>query len=331
MNIMKYRKLFFGISILFLVPSIFSLLANGLKPSIDFVGGSQLELRINDQDDVTLKEIGNILSEFYHIDSVKFAEDNRYVILGESTTNDVKQQGILSLSEKFKEVSELKFETVGATLSRELLSKTLTALFLVAIIITIYVWRQFDELKYGVCAILAMFHDSLILLGTFSILGYFYGIQVDVLFVTALLTTLSFSVHDTIVVYDRIRELKRKRRGVDYIETVNMAVIETLGRSINNSVTIILMLLALALLGGESIRWFAVALLVGAVTGTYSSTFTAAPLLLLWDELQLKRLERKRKKGLGKSNVKSAVKKKFKVKKKQINNKKKIQDKKRRK
>ncbi|MBU0974900.1 protein translocase subunit SecF [Patescibacteria group bacterium] len=292
---MKYKKLFFAISLFFLIPSIFSLVSVGLKPSIDFVGGSQLEIRINDEN-VNETEIFNTLSELYIIDNVKLADNNKYVISGENINNEIKQQAIVKLGNKYQEVAELKFETVGAILSKELLSKTLTALFLVAAIITIYVWKQFDELKYGVCAILAMFHDSIILLGTFSILGYFFGVQVDVLFVTALLTTLSFSVHDTIVVYDRIRELKRKRRAVDYTEIVNMAVTETLSRSINNSITIILMLFSLALLGGDSIRWFAVALLVGAVTGTYSSTFTAAPLLLLWDEIVIKRSKLKKKK-----------------------------------
>ena len=188
MNIMKYRKLFFAISLFFLVPSIFSLVFAGLKPSIDFAGGSQLEARINNEDDVSLKEIESTLSQFYEVESVQFSGDNKYVVMGENISNDVKQQGLASLGEKYQEVIELKFETVGATLSQELLIKTLTALLLVAVTITIYVWKQFDELKYGVCAILAMFHDSLILLGTFSILGYFYGIQVDVLFVTALLT-----------------------------------------------------------------------------------------------------------------------------------------------
>ena len=192
MNIMKYKKLFFAISLFFLVPSIFSLIFSGLRPSIDFAGGSQLEIRINDEDGVNLKEVENTLSEFYKVKSVQSNEDNKYVIIGENISNDIKQQGLISLDEKYQEVTELKFETVGATLSKELLSKTLTALLLVAATITIYVWKQFDELKYGVCAILAMFHDSLILLGAFSILGYFYGIQVDVLFVTALLTTLSF-------------------------------------------------------------------------------------------------------------------------------------------
>lgn len=295
MNVMKYKKLFFAISLFFLIPSIFSLILYGLKPSIDFVGGSQLEVRVkNDSGEkVDINKINEIFSGIYRVESVKAGQDNKYVIIGENIINETKQQSLIELQKIYQDVTELKFETVGATLSSELLRKTLTALFLVATIITIYVWKQFDELKYGICAILAMFHDSLILLGTFSILGILFGIQVDVLFVTALLTTLSFSVHDTIVVYDRIRELKRKQRGMDYQEIVNMAVIETLSRSINNSITIIVMLFSLALLGGDSIRWFAVALLVGAITGTYSSTFTAAPLLLLWDELKIKNFKKK--------------------------------------
>lgn len=292
MIIMRFNKLFFAISLFFLIPSLVSLIANGLNPSIDFVGGSRLELKIVDDSQINTTDIINNISTIYKVDYVNFAGDDKYVIGGENIDNQNKQQAIDILKSNYNEVSELKFETVGAILSKELLIKTLTALFLVAAIITIYVWRQFDELKYGVCAILAMLHDSIILLGAFSLLGYFYGVQVDVLFVTALLTTLSFSVHDTIVVYDRIRELKRTRRGVEYTQIVSMAVTETLSRSINNSVTIILMLFALALLGGDSIRWFSVALLIGVVSGTYSSTFTAAPLLLLWDEISKKRKKR---------------------------------------
>ena len=129
-----------------------------------------------------------------------------------------------------------------------------------------------------------MFHDSLVLLGVFSLLGHFRGIEVDTLFVTAMLTTLSFSVHDTIVVYDRIRELRHKYPRIDLDSLANVAVVETLGRSLNNSLTIILMLLVLVLLGGQSIHYFALALLVGSITGTYSSSFTAVPLLLCWPE-----------------------------------------------
>jgi preprotein translocase subunit SecF len=148
------------------------------------------------------------------------------------------------------------------------------------------VWWQFNDLKYGVAAVLAMFHDALILLGAFSILGKLYNVEVDILFVTALLTILSFSIHDTIIVFDRVRETVRKHPGVSFVEIVNSAVLQTLGRSINNSLTVIIMLTALVLLGGETIHWFAVALLIGAITGTYSSTFTAAPILVIWDELK---------------------------------------------
>jgi preprotein translocase subunit SecF len=133
-----------------------------------------------------------------------------------------------------------------------------------------------------------MLHDSLILLGAFSLLGHFFNVEVDVLFVTALLTTLSFSIHDTIVVYDRIRELRRKHPRSNLEEVANAAVLETLSRSINNSMTIIIMLLSLVVLGGTSIRYFVMALLIGAITGTYSSTFTAVPLLLVMNKQKSK-------------------------------------------
>ena len=294
MNIMKYKNLFFAISLFVLIPSIYSLIMFGFKPSIDFVGGSVLEIdlaSINEDgslNEITQEEIKENASSIYEIRAIEETTDNRFLIEGVNITNETKVELLNKFGEKYQSIQELRFESVGPTLSKELLNKTLTALFLVAGIITIYVWKQFDELKYGVCATIAMFHDSLVLMGAFSLLGYFLGVQVDVLFVTALLTTLSFSVHDTIVVYDRIRELKKKHAGMDYTALVNTAVIETLSRSINNSVTIIVMLAALSLLGGITIRWFAVALLIGAITGTYSSTFTAAPLLLLWDEVALK-------------------------------------------
>jgi preprotein translocase subunit SecF len=288
---MKYKNLFFAISLFVLIPSIFSLIMFGFKPSIDFVGGSVLEVNLTSinedgsKNDISQDEIKEIATTLYEVRFVEETSENRFVLEGLNIPNETKVELLNKLSEKYQNVQELRFESVGPTLSKELLQKTLTALFLVAGIITIYVWKQFDELKYGVCATIAMFHDSLVLMGAFSLLGYFLGVQVDVLFVTALLTTLSFSVHDTIVVYDRIRELKRTHRTLDYKTLVNTAVLETLSRSINNSVTIILMLAALSLLGGVTIRWFAVALLIGAITGTYSSTFTAAPLLLLWDEV----------------------------------------------
>jgi len=143
---------------------------------------------------------------------------------------------------------------------------------------------QFKSIKYGTSAVIAMLHDSLVLLGTFSLLGHFMGAEIDFLFVTAMLTILSFSVHDTIVVYDRTRETQKKYGG-DMETIANKALTETMVRSLNNSMTIVFMLIALILLGGETIKWFAVALLVGTISGTYSSPFVAVPILVTWDKL----------------------------------------------
>ena len=134
-----------------------------------------------------------------------------------------------------------------------------------------------------------MFHDLIVLVGSFSLLGHFFGVEVDSLFVTALLTTLSFSVHDTIVVFDRIREIKKTTPGLKIREIYDIAFSETMVRSLNNSLTIIFMLLALVLLGGISVRWFALALLIGTITGTYSSPFIASPTLIFLHEIKNKK------------------------------------------
>jgi preprotein translocase subunit SecF len=283
MNLMRFKKLYFAISLLFLIPGIYALFAFGLKPGIDFTGGSLLEISLNSEQEITREKTQELVGEIYEVSSVQAADNNSIIIRGKDIDNDQKNLVLEKLEQNFGELTEQRFETVGPILGKELLRKTIIAIIIVSTLILLYVAKQFSELKYGVSAILAMFHDSLILLGAFSIFGHFWGVEVDVLFVTALLTTLSFSVHDTIVVYDRIRELKKKHSSKPFIEIANAAVLETLSRSINNSVTIIIMLLSLALMGGETIKWFSVALLIGAVTGTYSSTFTAVPLLLVWE------------------------------------------------
>lgn len=286
-DFMKFKKLYFFISALVIIPGIISLFLYGLKPSIDFTGGSLLELSFENQ--ITKEELTQTISEFEEVNTAQSSGDSNYIIklspVGREKSEEIKQV----ISDKHGTIEEIRFETVGPTIGEELLKKTITSIILAASIILIYVMYQFSELKYGVCAVLAMFHDSLILLGTFSLLGHFYGVEVDVLFVTAVLTILSFSVHDTIVVYDRIRETLKKNKKAKFIDIVNKSVAETLGRSINNSMTIIFMLLSLWLLGGETTKWFVFALLIGTITGTYSSTFTAAPLLILWEEIKAKR------------------------------------------
>lgn len=176
------------------------------------------------------------------------------------------------------------FEYVGPSIGQETIKKTIISIILAVSTLLIYISFTFKKLKFGVCAMLATLHDSLILLGSFSLLGHFYGVQVDLLFVTAVLTTLSFSVHDTIVVFDRIRELSRNN-PVKEKPVINQAITDTIIRSLNNSLTIIFMLLALLLMGASSTKHFILALLIGTVIGTYSSTFTAAPLLTIWSKL----------------------------------------------
>ena len=160
--------------------------------------------------------------------------------------------------------------------------KTVTALVLAALLILAYIAWQFKNWSFGISATLATLHDSLVILGSFSLLGHFFGFEIDILFVTALLTILSFSVHDTIVVYDRIRESLKRFPGTPFETLVNKAISETLVRSLNNSLTVIFMLISLVVLGGDTIRQFAIALLIGTVSGTYSSIFTAAPILAVW-------------------------------------------------
>lgn len=184
-------------------------------------------------------------------------------------------------------LEELRYESVGPSIGPDLIKKTLYAMGISAVLILLWVAIQFRSFKFGVSAVLAMFHDSMILVGSFALLGHFFGAEIDFLFVTAVLTILSFSVHDTIVVYDRIRET-RKKVGGSMTEMANMAVSQTMVRSLNNSFTIIFMLAALLLLGGETIKWFAAALLIGTIAGTYSSPFVAVPILVTWDELQKK-------------------------------------------
>lgn len=302
-DFMKYSWLYLIISLIFIIPGLYALFTWGLNPSIDFTGGTLLELKLLTSSSIATDNLANFIPSGVSLSSSQSTNDQGFIIRTSPMTKDQSlafQTNLASaaanldatasaLLDPAKFVQEIRFETVGPTLGKELLQKTLVAILMAAISIMFYVAYRFKNFKYGVCAILAMFHDSLILLGVFALLGHYLNVEVDTLFVTAVLTTLSFSVHDTIVVYDRIRERTRKYPGVNYRTTINIALFETMTRSINNSMTIIFMLLALLLFGGQTIRWFVFALMVGTITGTYSSPFVAAPLLMVWDSLVKKR------------------------------------------
>lgn len=280
MNIMKFRPLFLVISAALIIASILSIIFWGFKYSIDFSGGSfwqislpstpqnsQIEKIFEDQN-ISLTSISSTLPDKF---SLKFENID-------TETKDKLTQSFKGLDNNF---SELQFETLGPLLGRELLKKTIYALVLSALALLLFIGSRFKDLSFGLSAILAMLHDTIILVGSFSILGHFFGAELDALFITALLTTLSSSTHDTVVTFDRIRELKTHQSRLDWVELSNQAVSEVIVRSINNSMTIIFMLCALVILGASSTRWFATALLIGVISGTYSSVGVAIPLMLL--------------------------------------------------
>ncbi len=288
----KFIWVYAIISALVLVPGIFSLVRYGFRPSIDFSGGTLVEYRTSAKvPEAVMRQAA--LDAGVSLVSIQQSGGSAYLIRMKPETNQkisLMTQGV----ERLASVSALavRNETVGPTLGKELLSKTLIAAILAASAILGYVAYAFKNIRFGVAAVIALLHDLLVVLGSFSLFGHFLGVEVDTLFVTAFLTTMSFSVHDTIVVFDRIREYTKRDRSRPFDEIADIAVTETMNRSLTNSFTIIFMLVALVLMGGDTTKWFVVALLIGTVSGTYSSPFVATPVLLLWHKLEARRRSR---------------------------------------
>lgn len=276
------------ISSFVLIPGIISLLLFGLRPSIDFTGGSLLEVSSAKQLLFQLQSssVQSLLGKGITVVSVQSSGVNQAIIRTKTITDEKKNEAISLLHKKDPTLKLIRFETLGPILGAELLRKTIAAVLFSLLLIAVFLGIRFPNWRYGVSAALATVHDGVVVLGIFSLLGHFFGVEVDVLFVTALLTILSFSVHDTIIVYDRIRERQRKVRGEDFEDTVNVAVFETLNRSLRNSLAILFMLLIVFLIGGTTLRWFIFALFIGTLTGTYSSTCVALPILFFSEKLK---------------------------------------------
>ena len=276
-NWMKYRPVYFAISAIFIIAGVINISVRGFNLGIDFSGGSELEYKLENQ--VDYEKIVEEASKIGIEASSQKVGDNLSIKSSELSSEKEKE-----LTAKVKELAGqgsqlVRFENVGPSISQDLVTKTIIAVVLASISILIWVAYQFKNITYGIAATLATCHDALVLIGTYSILGTIFDAKIDFLFVTAVLTTLSFSVHDTIVVYDRIRELRRKHGGA-IVTVANRALSETMRRSVFNSLTIIFMLVSLIYFGGSSITWFATALLIGVISGTYSSPFVAVPILL---------------------------------------------------
>jgi len=300
MNLIGKRRIWYSISFIMIVPGVISLALFGLKLGIDFTAGELLTA----QGTVSVAQAQTAASGLGFQDiQVEPAGHNQTEI----RYRDPAPQGQHEADhQKFKAAlqqagfSELSFDSIGPTVSATIARNAIVSLVVVSLAIVLYIAFAFRNApppvspwSFGFMAIAALLHDALFVLGVFSLLGHFAGIEVDSLFVTAVLTVIGFSVHDTIVVFDRIRENLRRDKG-SFETVVNNSILETVARSINTSLTVLLTLLALFLFGGESIRTFVLALLIGIASGTYSSIFNASPLLVTWHNYKLKKVEKAR-------------------------------------
>ncbi len=294
LNIVGKRYWWFGLSLLVILPGLFSLVSHGLNLGIDFTGGTIWELQMSRP--VQPAEVTAVLTQYGYGDSlVQTAANNGIIIRMKELKegSDTKANIAQAFTNQFGTYKELQFNSVGPSLGVAIRNRAIIAVLLASIGVLAYIAYAFRNTQnpflYGIAAIIAMLHDVLVVLGIFSILGWISGVEVDSLFVTALLTVIGFSVHDTIVVFDRIRENLGRRAGRTFEETVNYSVVQTLVRSLNTSLTVVFTLVALYLFGGESTHWFVFALLIGIISGTYSSIFNASQVLVVWENREVHR------------------------------------------
>ena len=296
------RHLWFTISALLLVPCIIALALWGLRFGIDFTGGSAWEVQYTQNVDTevisqTLADNGRAEATVQQIGD---DADHRYLIrlkeLPEGSPEKAQLTQALATLGPLDPNGE-SLETIGASVGASIRNRSVLAVAAASVGILAYIAFAFrntqNPLLYAVCAIVAMLHDAIFVIGIFAILGRFANVEVDALFITALLTVIGFSVHDTIVVFDRIRENLKNRVEEDFTELVNYSIAQTIVRSLNTSMTVVLTLLALFLFGGSTTREFVLALLIGVIAGTYSSIFNASQLLVAWENGEIQRAWRR--------------------------------------
>lgn len=290
LNILGKRYYFFLFSLFLIVPGMIVLAISGLNLSIDFKGGTLMELQFPAGQVPQTADIKTLYDQFGVVDSqVQTSGENTLIIRSSALTDEIRSEILASLqSQSNNQIVVLRSDTVGPTISKEVTSRAAMAIGLAALAVIIYITFAFRGIqhafRYGVCAIIAMIHDFLVVLSISAIGGQLFGWQADSLLLTAVLTVIGFSVQDKIVVFDRIRENSGILRKLSFEKLANHSIVQTLQRSINTQLmTVEFMLLALALFGGVTLREFSVILLVGLLMGTYSSIFIAAPLLVVWE------------------------------------------------
>ncbi len=299
MDIVGKRYWFFALSLLVIVPGIIALALWRLPLAIDFTGGSLLEVTFEGAVPEP-SEVEALYAEFNVGDPVVQTAGANGIIVRSKTIDDPTRAAIVEeLSARYSATTLQRFESVGPAVGAEVTRRAAGAVGLAALGILLYITYAFRRVphafRYGLCAILAMLHDVAVVFGVQAWLSRLFGWEVDALFLTALLTVIGFSVHDTIVVFDRIRENQTIYRRLPYETVVNHSIVQTLDRSINTQLTVMFTLLALALFGGVTLRHFVIILLVGVFSGTYSSIFNAAPLLVVWENAEWRSWFRRRR------------------------------------
>jgi preprotein translocase subunit SecF len=293
-DILGKRYIFFAVSLLLIIPGLVIMAFTGLPLAIDFTGGSLLEIQFPTQSPPPA-EVFTLYNEQGITDvQVTPSDDNVLIIRSKFMTEETRIEILNAMEARFNtEITVLRADSVGPTIGEEVTARAAMAVGVAALAVIIYITFAFRGIphafRYGVCAIVAMLHDFLVVMSLAAIGGLFFGWQMDSLFLTALLTVIGFSVQDKIVVFDRIRENSNIYRKLPFEKLANHSIIQTLGRSINTQLmTSEFMLLALALFGGVTLREFSIVLLVGLFMGTYSSIFIAAPFLVMWENQEWK-------------------------------------------
>lgn len=288
-DIVGRRYWFFLISMLVIVPGVIALLVWGLPLAIDFTGGSLLEVRFPQGTAPQPGQVVALYSEYNIGDPlVQNAGEDDIIARSKPIDETVMADLVSEMESRFGgPITVLRFSSVGPSVGAEVAQRAAGAVGLATLGILAYITWAFrgvpNAFRYGFAAILAMLHDVAVVMGVEAIVGHFLGWEVDALFLTALLTVIGFSVHDSIVVFDRIRENQRLFKRLDFETLVNHSIVQTLDRSINTQLTVMLTLLSLLLLGGVTTRHFVSILLIGVFSGTYSSIFNAAPILVVWE------------------------------------------------
>ena len=283
-NFLKYKKVYFLFSGILISASLACLFVFGLNPGIDFTGGSILELEYEGPRPLVESVKESLWSDIGAV-YVQTTEPNGLIIRMKDIPEATHQEIVKKLSEGYQ-VEERRFESVGPVIGRELKQKTKSLIAIALISIVLYIAFAFRKLQrpirswqYGLAALFALFQDALIPLGVFSVLGKFAGVQITIPVIAGLLTVLGYSINNTVVVFDRIRENLIRSVGANFAETVNKSLNQTLTRCLNTSLTTLLVLLAIFFFGGATLKYFSLILIIGIMAGTYSSVFLAGPFL----------------------------------------------------